>query len=159
MQRATLALVLLIVTPAVWAEEMVTSLVCTSNSRAWRDYSFLATRWEGPVGSPTPTYGIVSRDKPSPSFPLRDKVFSALNTRTPVIRSITPPTKNADERAEEFVASVLLRSGSEIFLTWNNGINKVWTAVVDIANKKAVVTNVFRGATSTGGEIETLDCR
>jgi hypothetical protein len=37
--------------------------------------------------------------------------------------------------------------------------NKVWLAVVDLTQRKVAVTQVFQGATSVGGEVETLDCR
>ncbi|MBI2206122.1 MAG: hypothetical protein HYU41_19980 [Candidatus Rokubacteria bacterium] len=38
-------------------------------------------------------------------------------------------------------------------------LNKAWLAAVDLPHRKATVTHVFQGATSLGGEVETLDCR
>jgi len=144
--------ILLIVSAA--AQDAPSSLVCRSNAKAWRDYGFIDRRWEGAGASP---FAIATPARPIDSFPLRDKVFSALNTKSPVIRSITPPQKYAPEDAVEFRGSIVLRNTDEMFVTWTNDINKVWLAVIDLKNKKATLTHTFRGVTSVGGELETLD--
>jgi hypothetical protein len=53
------------------------------------------------------------------------------------------------------------RTSDAIFLLWTNAPyqNKVWLAAIDLAHRKATVTHAFQGATSLGGELETLDCR
>ncbi len=54
---------------------------------------------------------------------------------------------------------VVARTPYEVYLVWTNEFNKVWLAAVDLEHRKVVVTHVFRGATSVGGDFETLDCR
>ncbi|MEE2399730.1 hypothetical protein PRA76_27340, partial [Klebsiella pneumoniae] len=88
------------------------------------------------------------------SLVLRDKVFANLDSDSPTIRSIT------DEKGEEFVGKVVSRAEDAVFLTWNNDPfgNKLWSAAIDLVNKKAVVSQVYKGITSTGIDSETLDC-
>jgi hypothetical protein len=93
-------------------------------------------------------------------FELRDKIFSGLNTPAPIIRSVTRFEKRPED-AVEFTGRVVSRTPDAVFLLWTNApnLNKVWLAAVDLRHRKATVTYVFDGATSTGGEVETLDCR
>ena len=91
-------------------------------------------------------------------FSLRDKVFSGLDTDRPIVRSITRYTDGVEE-GQEFPGTVLMRTEDAVFLMWTNRINKIWLATVDLTHRRATLTQVFQGATSVGGEIETLDCR
>jgi len=146
---------ILLIVPAA-AEDAPSSLVCRSNAKAWRDWSFIGGRWEGAGTSP---FAVATVARPVEGFPLRDKVFSGLDTMNPVIRFITPPQKNVPEDASEFKGTVILRNPNEMFVSWTNDTNKVWLAVIDPRKKKATLAHLFEGATSVGGELETLDCR
>jgi hypothetical protein len=143
---------------------MPTSLTCTSNAKAERNYGFSEKRWFGRTGhlfEPSRLFAIGTRDSKTSwgAFDLRDKVFSGLNTQEPIIRSITRYEKGPEETAE-FVGRVVSRTFDTVFLVWTNDFkNKVWLAVIDLIHRRATVTQVFRGITSVGGEIETLDCR
>lgn len=161
---AAVVAILLVTSSQTPGQELPTSLMCTSNAKASRDYGFVEKRWSGDTGhllEPSRLFAIettTSRTSWGQSA-LRDKVFSGLNSRQPIVRSITRYEKGAEEAAE-FAAKVLARSFDTVFLTWTNDFdNKVWLATVDLAHRKAAVTQVFRGLTSVGGEIETLDCR
>jgi hypothetical protein len=140
----------------IYAQSGPTSLVCRSNGKTWRDYSFTGKRWEGRGRDAFATAILGATVE---GFPLRDKVFSGLNTSKPVIRSITPSQGGLPEAAAEFDGRVVLRTSDEVFVTWTNDINKMWLAVIDLRNKTATVAQTFAGITSTGGELETLDCR
>jgi hypothetical protein len=145
------------------ADEKPTSLTCRSNAKAWREYLTIGLQstserggWNGQDERP---FGIATTERPVVGMPLREKVFSGLQTETPVIRSITPQRGVVPEDAVEFKGRVLLRSATEVFITWSNDMNKVWLAAVDLANRKVVVTHTVAGATSLVGELETLDCK
>jgi hypothetical protein len=145
-------------------QELPTSLTCTSNAKASRDYGLAEKRWSGQMGhlvEPSRSFAIGTANSKTSwgQFELRDKMFSGLNSQNPIVRSITRYEKGP-EAAAEFSATVLGRSFDAVFLAWTNDFNnKVWLATVDLVHRKATVTQVFRGATSVGGEIETLDCR
>ena len=144
----------------VEGQELPTSLACTANAKAQRDFSFSVNRWEGGVPTAT-TFGIHTRGRevPSVSYPLRDKVFSGLHTGNPLVRSITRYVDGV-EQGVEFPSTVLSQFDGTVFLLWMNPSgNKVWTAAVDRKHRRATVTQVFQGVTSVGGEFETLDCR
>ena len=146
-------------------QELPTSLMCTSNAKASRDYGFFEKRWSGQAGhlvEPSRLFATGTRSSKTSwgQFDLRDKVFSGLNTQEPIVRSITRYEKGPEE-AGEFVGRVVSRTPDAIFLVWTNApnLNKVWLAAVDLAHRTVTVTHVFQGATSLGGELETLDCR
>ncbi|MGH7770547.1 MAG: hypothetical protein ACREQP_24100 [Candidatus Binatia bacterium] len=146
------------------AQDTPTSLTCTSNAKAWRDYGFTEKQWSGAIPpDPTRVFGVSTVKQKQPAFPLRDKVFSALNTSTPVIRSITPPRPGLgqpEDEAAEFKGAVISRTADAVFVLWRNDLgNKVWLAVVDLTRKKVNVSQVFQGVTSVGIEAETLDCK
>jgi hypothetical protein len=145
------------------AQDTPTSLSCTSNAKASRDYGFKEKQWGAIPTDPTKVFGISTVKQRQADFPLRDKVFSSLNTPTPVIRSITPPRPQLganEEHADEFNGTVVSRTGDAVFVIWRNDFgNKVWLAVLDLRHKKATVSQVFQGITSVGIEAETLDCR
>jgi hypothetical protein len=146
------------------AQDSPTSLSCTSNAKASRDYGFTEKQWSGVIPpDPAKVFGISTVKQRQANFPLRDKVFSSLNTPTPVIRSITPPrpvTGQKEESAEEFKGTVVSRTADAVFVMWSNDFgNKAWLAVVDLRHKKATVSQVFQGLTSVGIEAETLDCK
>ena len=153
------------ITCAGQGQELPTILTCTSNAKASRDYGFAERRWSGQPGHLVePSRMFASSGTSSKTswgqFELRDKVFSGLDTQAPTVRSITRYDKGP-EQAAEFVARVVSRTPDTVFLLWTNApnLNKVWLAAVDLTHRKVAVTHTFQGATSLGGELETLDCR
>ncbi len=143
-------------TASTEAQDTPTSLACTSNAKASRDYGFGEKQWSGAIPlDPSKVFGISAVGQGQPNAVLRDKVFSSLNTSTPVIRSITPPSD-----AAEFKGTVVSRWADSVIIVWQNDYgNKIWLAVVDLTHKKATVSQVFQGITSVGIEAETLDCK
>jgi hypothetical protein len=121
-------------TASVAAQDMPTSLACSSNAKASRDYGFEENRWSGvipPVASKV--FGITTSRQGQQNAVLRDKIFSSLNTSTPVIRSITPPGD-----AAEFKGVVVSRWADSVFIMWENDHgNKIWLAVVNLTHKRA----------------------
>jgi len=160
------SLALLVVTATTGeGQEPPTVLTCMSNAKASRDYGFSEKRWSGPVGhlvEPSRMFATSGGSSKTSwgQFELRDKVFSGLNTQEPTVRSITRFEKGPEEAAE-FVGRVVSRTPDTVFVEWTNApnLNKVWLAAVNLAYRKVTVTQVFQGATSVGGELETLDCR
>ena len=156
--------ILLLSLAGVNGEELPSSLACRSNAKASRDYAFAEKRWQGPISQGTIgssyLFNIETRDSKVGDifYSLRDKVFSDLNTSTPVVRSITRLPDGKDEGVE-FTSRVMNRTGNAVLLLWTNDINKTWVAVIDLARRKATVAQVFQGVTSVGGELETLDCQ
>ena len=160
----SLALVVVLAS-ASGGQEVPTVLTCTSNAKADRDYGFVEKRWSSQAGhllEPLRLFRVTGTGSKTSwgQFELRDKVFSGLNTQTPIVRSITRYEKGSEEAAE-FVSRVVNRTSDAVFLLWTNApnTNKVWLAAVDLAHRKVTVTHAFQGATSLGGELETLDCR
>lgn len=155
------------VSPIV-AGDIPTVLTCTVNAHVHRDYGFIEKAWMGPL----PDFGkkpdslrpfdIATKSAKS-GIVFRDKVFSGLDTPSPVVRSITPPTEYVEEEtAAEFNATIISRFGDTVFLMWDNdhgNANKVWIAAVDLVHRKATLSQLFRGITSVGVEAETLDCK
>jgi hypothetical protein len=146
------------------AQDLSSSLTCTSNAKASLDYGFMEKQWSDVIPpDPSNVFGISTVKQRQTSGPLRDKVFSSLNTSTPTIRSITPRRPELgqpEELAGEFKGTVVSRQTDVVFLLWRNDFgNKVWLAVVDLKYKKATVSQVFQGITSIGIEAATLDCR
>lgn len=147
------------------AQELPTVLTCTSNTKASRDYGFSEQRWSGQANHlHEPKQKFTISDPSSKTswgqFELWDKIFSGLNTAAPTVRSITRYEKGPN-KAAEFVGRVVNRTPDAVFILWMNSpnLNKVWLAVVDLTHRKVTVTHVFQGATSIGGEVETLDCQ
>jgi hypothetical protein len=146
------------------SQEIPTTLTCLSNAKATRDYAFVEKRWGGEEGGAmfglSRMFKIQTRDSTVANafYSLRDKVFSGLDTDRPIVRSITRYTDGVD-KGEEFPGAVLMRTEDAVFLMWTNRVNKIWLATVDLTHRRAILTQVFQGATSVGGEIETLDCR
>lgn len=160
---------LMAVPPVVEGQESTTTLSCTSNAKASRDYAFRESEWEGGkahvildrfIGKSAFDVSIKEKErKDSIMRPLRDKVFSGLNTKSPIVRSITRYSDGV-EQAEEFSGMVVSRASDTIFLMWTNDLhNKVWLAAVNLKHRKVALAQVFEGVTSVGGELETLDCR
>lgn len=143
-------------TASAGAQDTPTSLACTSNAKASRDYGFGEKQWSGVIPpDSSKVFGISTVVKGQSDAVLRDKIFSSLNTSTPVIRSITPPGE-----AAEFKGIVVNRWADSVFIMWQNDYgNKIWLAVVNLTHKKATVSQVFQGITSVGIEAETLDCK
>lgn len=146
------------------SEELPSSLTCRSNAKASRDYAFAESQWQGQISRgmvrSSSLFNVETRDSKVGDifYSLRDKVFSGLNTGTPVVRSITRFPDGTD-KGEEFSSKVVHRTGNTMFLLWTNDINKTWLAVVDLVQRKATLAHVFQGVTSVGGELETLDCQ
>ncbi len=144
----------------IYADELPTALSCSSNAKAWRDYGYSEKKWGGLLPpNPDRPFGIATKAKPVDGYSLRDKVFSALNTAKPLIRSIAPSSEGIDEQATEFEGTIVGKTEDAVFLIWTNDVNKIWLAGIDRKKQKATVSQVFQGLTSIGGEIETLDCR
>lgn len=156
----SLLAVLLLAMP-IHGAEAPTSLMCTSNAKASRDYAFREKQWAGTVPSRRGvTFGVATRRGREAHEVLRDKMFSKLDTDRPAIRSITPAEWARKEVAAEFEGLVISRDGAAVFLIWRNDSgNKVWLAAINLEHRRAVVTQTFDGVTSLGAEVETLDCR
>jgi hypothetical protein len=155
-----LVLVAIVTCSLAYAEDLPTSLTCSSNAKAWRDWGFSEKQWGGTIPpKASQPFGVSTASKPDLDSPLRDKVFSALDTKSPMIRSITPGSKGNQEQAAEFTGIVVRRTPDAVFVLWSNENNKIWMAAIDLTHRKAVVSQVFQGVTSVGGDMETLDCR
>jgi len=161
----TVSFCLFLITPlSVRGQEIPTSLTCTSNAKASRDYSLRVKVWAGQKGhdlDPTRPFMSTTKDRKEKRtfYPLRDKVFSALDTKNPTVRSITL-YEDGQEQAQEFQSSVVSRTDDAVFFVWKNPPNnKVWLAAIDLTHRKAIVTQVVQGITNLGGYVETLDCR
>jgi len=158
--RVSLAAVLSILASIVGGadgEDRPDTLTCVANAKASRDFTFRDQLW-----TPERTFemsGPASQSGFGP-FALRDKVFIGLNTLTPTVRSITRHEKEPDEIAE-FAGKVVSRTSTAVFLVWTNdpASNKLWSAAIDFTQRRATVAQVYQGVTSTGAEVETLDCR
>ena len=104
------------------AEDFPTSLICTANAKASRDYGFREQQWSGIIPpNPSKVLGI-STPRQKEGGILRDKVFSVL-TPNPIIRSITPPRPELDqvqEQAQEFKGIVTRRTSDSLFVVWGN---------------------------------------
>jgi hypothetical protein len=147
------------------SQELPTVLTCSANAKASRDHGFIEKRWSGQHGhlvEPSRLFEVSGTGSKTSwgQFVLRDKVFSGLNTPTPTVRSLTRYEKGTEEAAE-FVSRVISRTSDAVFLLWTNAPNqnKVWLAAIDLAHRKAAVTQVSQGVTSLGAELETLDCQ
>ncbi|MFZ2448621.1 MAG: hypothetical protein WAW37_19845 [Syntrophobacteraceae bacterium] len=150
-------------TPLAEYQQLPTSLTCTSNGKAMRDYGFSEKRWAGEEGYLHPIFRdqqfkiLTSRQKKESPY-LRDKIFSALDSQNPRIVSVTLYEDDVMQ-TEEFIGKVVCRFKDSIFVIWTNDFNnKVWQGVIDLKHRKVVISQVFRGITSVGGELETLDC-
>jgi|SRR3990172_10594230 len=154
-------------TTVVKADDIPTILTCTVNAHANRDFGYSEKAWMGTIPdwgkkpNTSQPFNIVTKDERKDVI-FRDKVFTGLNTSNPIVRSVTPTTKYAEEEAVEFKATVVSRFGNTVFLMWDNhgNGNKVWLAAVDLTHKKVtLLSQVFQGITSIGVEAETFDCK
>lgn len=141
----------------VKGQDIPATLRCIANAKASRDFSFRDQQW-----FPSAAFemsGPASQTGFGP-YALRDKVFTALNTPTPTIRSITRYEKEPDEIAE-FVGKVVSRTSTAVFVVWTNepDSNNLWAAAIDLVQRRSTVAQLYQGVTSTGAEVETLDCR
>src|SRR5688572_22047210 len=100
MMRVTLGMMfgILLAPLSAGAEPAPTSLACQANAKAWRTYGFFEKSWRDPGSGP---FATATTNHPVDGFPLRGKVFSALNTRKPMVRSITPRQTDSPEEAVE----------------------------------------------------------
>jgi len=156
-----LTLVLIFSSVSVFAaEEIPTILQCKSNSIANRDYHFGQHEWVDKKDKPSNEFSTGTLSKPN-GLVLQDKIFTRLNTNKFIIKSITPKTKDMnEEQVVEFEGSVLSRTGTLITISWKNPYdNKFWFGVIDLKDKKAVVSHVYEGITSFGVDVESLDCK
>lgn len=168
--------ILFLIAGTAQSQKFPTVLTCTSNAKASRDYNLHESEkigvkkgWTGQQGhllsaDPSP-FDITTKDKYVEGVYLRDKVFSGLNTTKPIIRSITRYKHEVVgewERAEEFAGHVVGRTFDTVILLWASDFSYphvVWTAIVNLTERKVALTRVFQDAGSVGGELETLDCR
>jgi len=145
------------------SQKLPTNLTCTSNAKAERGFGFTEKQWMGAVLSRpdrSKPFSVTTAGHGKGSPVLRDKVFSALDTSRPVIRSITPVEGKSEEKAFEFQGNVVSRAINTVFLTWTNDVgNKVWTGAIDLEHRRAIVALTYSGITYFGTEVETLDCR
>ena len=169
MYRLCLSLILLgalFAIPSAEGQDSPSLLTCISGAKASRDYEFRTQKWSGQKGHtlhPTELFEISTRSEEQNDRivqPLRDKVFSGLNSKKPIVRSISRYIDGV-EQGEEFQATMVSRAFDTVFLTWTNDPphNKMWLAAVNTKHRRAIVTQVYEGITSVGGEMETLDCR
>ena len=164
---------LLVLSVSAGAQDLPTSLMCISNARAERALRHDENEWFGVVPpDPAKPFGIVTTDDRSEMdnesefvvgtfYVLKNQVFSGLNTDKPIVRLINR-FKDGDDKASEFRARVVSRYADTVFLVWGNDPqpNKVWSAAVDLAHRKVVLTQVVHGALGTlSGKVATLDCR
>jgi len=142
----------------LFADETTTILECKANSKANRDYSFSRKSWVGKDDRLAKTF-TTNLDKND--MPLRDKIFTNINTDNPKIKSITPPTKYVPEgQFAEFKGKVIHRTDEMLIIKWENPFkNKVWTASINLNYKVATVTQYYNGVTSFGVNVEALDCK
>jgi hypothetical protein len=144
-----------------YAADFPTILSCTVNALANRDFGFNEKAWGG-----IPSFGAKPDDsKPftvatkTKELALKQRIFSRLDTPRPVVRMVGP-WGPLPEDAAEFTGTVVSRLADSLFIIWQNDYgNKVWLSVIDLAHKRATMSQAFRGITSVGVEVETLDCR
>jgi hypothetical protein len=114
----------------------------------------------GKAPNPSKPFNITTKSAQYGEAVFRDKVFTALDTLRPIIRSITPPIGGIEQEAVEFEGIVLSRTEDAVFLSWRNPPgNKVWLAAIDLTARKATLTELSQGVTSLNVDAETLDCR
>ena len=161
-------LLLLSLCVLAWPERIAsqkppTSLTCTSNAIAERGFVFTEKEWVGAVLSRpdrSKPFSVTTTRHGKGSPIVHDKVFSALDTSKPIIRSITPAEGKREEKAFEFQGNVVSRAPNAVFLTWTNDVgNKVWTGAIDLVHRRAIVVFTYSGITYFGTEVETFDCR
>lgn len=142
------------------ADEKSTVLQCKSNSIANRDYHFGQREWVDKSDKPSNQFSTGTSSKPN-DLVMRDKVFTCLDTNKPIVKSITPKTKNVnEEQVAEFEGMVIERTSTLLTIIWKNPYdNKFWFAAIDLKHKKAVVSHLYEGITSFGVDVETLDCK
>lgn len=161
----TLSICLLGTTWAIGASDNPSVLSCTVNAHADRNWGFDENVWMGPIPklgkAPDPSRPFNVATMPNQNGVIfRDKVFSAINTPKPVIRSITQGIGNGETESVEFEGAVLSRTSGALFISWQNPYgNKVWVAAIDLINRKAVLSLLSQGATSLNIDVETLNCR
>ena len=107
-----------------FAEE-TTILQCKCESKINKDYYYKEGKWINETEN---------------ELVLRDKVFSKLDTETPIIKSITPKNKYSEEQTTEFKGTVIHRTDSIIMIKWVNDFeNKIWIATINLKHKKAII--------------------
>ena len=155
---------LILVFPAtVIAQKYPSILVCDTNAEATRDFAVPKfnknNSWTGPFfGDP---FDIVTPENKTEKISfVRQRIFSNLDTEKPMVKTIREifDDEGGDVSSESH-GQVLSRSrdSAEIVLVWGHD-QKWWLAIIGRSLKKAVIGHVFRGATSIGGQLQTLDC-
>ncbi|MCI0692072.1 hypothetical protein L0337_08720 [candidate division KSB1 bacterium] len=152
----------LLISRSVYGQEQSSVLQCKCNEKINKDYVFLLSDtikdFKEKKWLPIKT---VSREVMNQELILRDKIFAKLDSKTPIIKSITPPHGYFPEgEITEFEGSLIHRSGSILMIKWENpSANKVWIATINLEQKKAIITESYEGLTSFGINIEILDCK
>lgn len=148
---------------------MPTALYCIPNAKAARSFDLIGREgWIKKRTSSTQPFEVITKDVFTPgSYPvLRERVFSQLDNDQPKVRAITQLQSGEDVSAE-WDATIVSRDGTSIFIVWGNGdlvagtknpSNKVWTAVINLDYRSAIVTQVVSSG-SIDGSVETFDCR
>jgi hypothetical protein len=137
-------------------------LQCKCNEKINKEYVFFVSdardgfnekKW-----SPLKT---ALREEKNQELILRDRIFAKLDSKAPIMKSITPPHGYFPKgEINEFDGSLIHRSGSIIMIKWENPSgNKVWIATINLEARKAIVTESYEGLTSFGINIEILDCK
>ncbi len=150
----------------VIAQEYPSILECETNAVATRDFAepkFNKNNlWTGPIpGDSGDPFGIVTLENKTKhiSF-VRKRIFAGLNTEKPMVKTIREifDDEGGDVSSESH-GQVLNRSrdSAEIVLVWGHN-QKWWLAIIDLSLKKVAIGHVFRGVTSIGGQLQTLDC-
>jgi hypothetical protein len=92
-------------------------------------------------------------------------IFTGLNGEFPKVKAMRDYSDGV-QKAVEFNAQLISNDNKTIFLTWNNGppineesANKVWLGAVDQINLKAVVSQVYHGATTLGINADSMNCK
>lgn len=139
------------------------TLLCVRNASVSRGYGFDEKSWlgilVGPERSLNPPFDVSVAGKSGPKAGIiLERVFSGLDSETPMVREIEKGKKGV-----EFTAKILSRHGDDsVIVLWRNppGLaDWIWLAHIDRLRRLAVVTSVYGGLTYFGGELETMDCR
>jgi hypothetical protein len=125
-------------------------LSCTTEAKASGDYRFNKKRWLQKNGD----YFKVGTQADPNGLQLRNKIFANLNSKTPIVRSVT------EEGGLEFNALMLQKTPNEAYMVWSSTPfdNKIWTAAINTETRRAVVTQVYSGTDSIGTDAELLSC-
>lgn len=141
-----------------WAKDKPTLLTCRANAQTNRDFLFKQWQWVDADDKPAVTFITHLDDL---TMELRDKVFSRIDTDTPIIRSIARGKLFGDkDEFIDFKGTIISRTDDMLVIGWQNPLrNKLWTAVIQLEHEIAIVTQYYNGLSSFGVTVETLTCK